>query len=773
MAHGRAMPHYAGCVQQSLGSDVHVKLMHLRLPDSFTCEHKRGSIMRTMMLGSVALLLFASGGAAQTPPPRGAGAADAIPAIHDDPLLDPLTATRLETFADEAAVRSYFASVEAYGVARRERILSVVRRRNQRSAGPDRLRMGLVQDADAYDQFCDTPECMGEEEGEFQIVVTAQRSSASRSAPPRASAPSRPGGAPNITNVQTAGVDEGDIVKQIGSYLAVLQDGRIFVVDTRGSRLRLTDRANVYVHKDEGAWYDEMLVEGDRIIVTAYSYGNQATEISVFRLDQESGALTREGRFFLSSYDYYSGENYASRIVGDNLVLYTIYSLHQILGDAGSAPRLWRWTDAGERLRRRGRPAPETTREGRALVDTASLYRPLLRTAQPMVHSVTICPLGDYRAGSVPACRVTSFVGPGAREFFVSTEGIYLWMGQSPWEWSDVPAHLEAKDCRTAPDMTSTSPAAVYRLPMDGSAPGIVGVRGHPVDQFSMDMTRDTFRLFTRWSSFGCRGAGAVVNYCLANVPLGEFARDFAELPEARQVRVPAPGPGTVENRFADDWFVYGGRLSGWGARPDPQAPGRPLIVVPVDRPQDAQRVDLPHNIIRIERVGADRIMASGYRHSRGLDLSLIQLGATSYRLDTAHLPGRFESEGRSHAFNSLIEVDGSGMMGVPTVLSRERGGRFVWNSEGSDVSFLTVTALGRLTDAGALMQGMKRPAPGYSCAVSCVDWYGNSRPIFTDGRIFALMATEIAEGRMQRGEIAEVQRLNLTGPVERRMRRR
>lgn len=70
-------------------------------------------------------------------------------------------------------------------------------------------------------------------------------------------------------------------------------------------------------------------------------------------------------------------------------------------------------------------------------------------------------------------------------------------------------------------------------------------------------------------------------------------------------------------------------------------------------------------------------------------------------------------------------------------------------------------------------MQGMKRPAPGYSCAVSCVDWYGNSRPIFTDGRIFALMATEIAEGRMQRGEIAEVQRLNLTGPVERRMRRR
>jgi hypothetical protein len=47
---------------------------------------------------------------------------------------------------------------------------------------------------------------------------------------------------------------------------------------------------------------------------------------------------------------------------------------------------------------------------------------------------------------------------------------------------------------------------------------------------------------------------------------------------------------------------------------------------------------------------------------------------------------------------------------------------------------------------------------------VSCIDWYGNSRPIFTGGRIFALLGTELVEGRIERGRIAELARLDLTG---------
>ena len=122
------------------------------------------------------------------------------------------------------------------------------------------------------------------------------------------------------------GPDDASFCRRVSDALALVEaakpepgDGEIVIRNAMlsmdaGTRMWLTDRTDVYVHKDDGAWYDEMLVEGERIIVTAYSYGNQATEISIFRLDQTSGGLSREGRFFLNSYDYYSGENYASRI---------------------------------------------------------------------------------------------------------------------------------------------------------------------------------------------------------------------------------------------------------------------------------------------------------------------------------------------------------------------------------------------------------------------------------------------------------------------------
>ena len=36
-------------------------------------------------------------------------------------------------------------------------------------------------------------------------------------------------------------------------------------------------------------------------------------------------------------------------------------------------------------------------------------------------------------------------------------------------------------------------------------------------------------------------------------------------------------------------------------------------------------------------------------------------------------------------------------------------------------------------------------------CRASCVDWYGNSRPLFIRNRVFALMGYEIVEGQLGR----------------------
>jgi hypothetical protein len=47
------------------------------------------------------------------------------------------------------------------------------------------------------------------------------------------------------------------------------------------------------------------------------------------------------------------------------------------------------------------------------------------------------------------------------------------------------------------------------------------------------------------------------------------------------------------------------------------------------------------------------------------------------------------------------------------------------------------------------------------ACRASCVDWYGNSRPLFVRKRVFALMGYEIVEGRVTDNRIAEVRRVN------------
>ncbi|MEQ1496952.1 MAG: beta-propeller domain-containing protein, partial [Novosphingobium sp.] len=678
------------------------------------------------------------------------------------------TADRLERFSSDAALEAYAAAITRQRNLRTEWQMREYRRRH-----PPRRR--LYQDASPAAAPANAPECdpsdpnCGGEDIEASpaqsIVVTGTRAT------------------PNITNVQTAGVDEGDVVKQICDFLVVLQDGRIFSVDTRGGRLALADRINVYRDaREDDAWYDEMLVQGNRIIITAYSYRHNATELSVFTLDERSGHLARQGSFLISSEDYYSGDNYATRIIGDNLVIYTPYDVNDLTDRAGR-PRIRRWTSPAQRTRILDRGGDDPNDGGRPMMDGRDVYRPLLRTLRPTIHAVTVCPLGDYNGRNVPDCRVTAIAGPRDAEMFVTPDSVYLWVGGRDYDWwyGDTPRDTP-RDTQAPVGFGDVSPAAVYRVPVDGGRPSVVGLRGRPINQFSMDETRQTFRALLRWSAEHRYYDPGDPTLVYTNIALREFSNRLNPIAPERHIAMPSPGPGQLENRFADEWLVYGGRVHGYGAIPDPEnpaddddddgvpdAPNRTVIVVPVAQPQAARAVAVDHNVIRIERVGADRMAINGYRDQEGLSISLLGLGQTPRILDTMRLARRYESEGRSHAFNSLIGADGSGLIGVPTVLRSDNAERYEWFSDGSDVSFLNVAADGRLSDAGPLLQGLKEPAADYACEVSCIDWYGNSRPIFTGGRVFALMATEIAEGHIVDGRMRELRRLNLTGPVPRR----
>ncbi len=697
------------------------------------------------------------------------------PYPFEDKLLNQVTAIELETFKGDRDFKRYFKKLE-----------DIKDDSDADWAALDRpilIAAATMQDAEAAEDPCADPEACPFEGGESDtdsLVVTGTRISQSSmaSATPISS----------ITNVQSMGVDEGDIVKQIGDHLLVLQDGRIFAVNIKS--MQLTDRADVYrrLPKDrkkknqwesdfEGAdWYDEMLVQGDHILITAYSYSDDASEISVFKLDQATGKISNRGVFLISSDDYYDVDNYATRIVGDRLVVYTPYQLDQF-EDPEDRPFLRRWVPAAERKDRQD--------EGKPLLDPRNIYKPVLRSAEPYVHTISICPLGDFAKTGALECKATGFVGPQHAEMFVSNDNVYLWNSTAPeadnvdrddcvadWDWDKpYPALPRA-------DRKDVVPAAVYKMAIRGhSEPGVIGVNGTPFDQFSMDERDGKFRALADWRTMRCEDAErAPAEVAFLSIPEKAFGKEFLPVSDLMITAVPSPGKRQVENRFADNWLVYGGR-DGWGSRPpdmddeDDNARAKlttKLVAVPVKKPRNAQVIDLPHNIIRTERVGND-MMVNGYHDDSGLNMTLVGLGKSAQVTSTLFLDKRYESEGRSHAFNATLAADGSGLIGIPTVTAEWESGRYVWRSDSSDISFVTKAPLGKLDSAGALAATPKDKVathPDYRCEVSCIDWYGNSRPIFTGGRIFGLMGTALVEAEMAEGKVREKARIDLTVPL-------
>lgn len=673
------------------------------------------------------------------------------------------TSPTLTRFAGEDEFRRYAAAVQAVNRARHGWYAA---------SGQIRFAQALPQQgevqSDATGPLCpeDQPDCEAAA-GEQNVVVTG-----SRIAPRN----------PSITNNQMRGVEEGDIVKQIGHYLIVLQDGRLFVIDieARGGRgLALADRVDIYRNPRADTWYDEMLVRDDRLLVLGYSYDEGMSEVAVFRLS-EAGRLTNDGIFHISSGDYYSSSNYATRLIGDSLIIYTPFEIGTDGNRPFALPVIRRWIADEEREAARSR--------GRPIIDARNIYRPVRATDAPTVHTVSVCPLGPIGPGEDFECRTTGFIGPRPHSWYVTGDDVFLWT-QEDEGWSD-----SNRECRPGLGFTTAGaePALLYRVPVIGGTISVAGTRGQPSDQFSLYADAGRFRAILQWRPQDCRDDYASsARLVYLTTPLAGLSGTLAELPRAAYTALPPTGSQWTVNRFTERYLVYGG-LSRFRRglpdlaeyereRYDPEYIARirrelsmpPAYVMPIDRPSAVRPLNIRHTLIRAEQAGND-IVLTGYRDRAGLSLTLIDLDAATPRIASqVRLHGRYESEGRSHAFNSLIAPDGSGLMGLPTVARVSDSGREYWRSRASDLSFLEVDPEGLLSPIGELSRRFNYAddgangeededgVPGYTCEVSCIDWYGNSRPIFTDGRVFALSGAELIEGRVSNGRIFELRRLN------------
>ncbi|HEV7473903.1 MAG TPA: beta-propeller domain-containing protein [Pyrinomonadaceae bacterium] len=532
----------------------------------------------------------------------------------------------------------------------------------------------------------------------------------------------------SVTNTQEAGVDEGGIVKLHGDYLVVLRRGRLFTVKVGDGALQPISSVDAFAPDIDprSTWYDEMLVSDDTVAVIGYSYERGGTEVGLFQID-DFGKLTYRSTYHLRSNDYYSSRNYASRLIGSKLIFYTpLYLSPEAPDPYQSLPAVRKWHKGAK---------PE---EFQRIVSATQVYRPeheFNLSYGLALHTVTVCDL----ANGGFACKATGVLGPAGRVFYVSENSVYVWVS----DWVNR-------------GQRSRTESMLYRLPLDASPPSALGVSGTPVDQFSFKESSDNhLNVLVRSDAVGDGMWGAETaagEIALMRVPLESFT-DGSEVVESSSYRkLPTSAGYTFQNRFVGDHLLYGNG-SGWG---DPQHRSRGSLFVVPWAGGETHEISLVHGVDRIEQLGTDAVVVG--TDGRDLCFTSIRLDEAPAIADVFRRKEASQGELRSHGFFYKPEDADSGTLGLPISVPARAGYRHLFESSAA-ILFLRNDSL-HFEEAGELTADSAR-AVNDRCRASCIDWYGNARPLFVRGRVLALLGYEIVEGRLDDGRMRELRRVN------------
>ncbi len=390
-----------------------------------------------------------------------------------------------------------------------------------------------------------------------------------------------------------------------------------------------------------------------------------------------------------------------------------------------------------------------TPAEFQQIVSATHIYRPehaLSTTGGLALHTVTVCDLAQEDL----KCEGTGVLGAPGRVFYVSPDAVYVWTT----DW-------------TRYGEKSAERSMLYRMPLDGSSPSAIGVSGSPVDQFSFLQSEDKhLNVLVRsdangdamWNPEAASGDVALMRISLANFNDGSnsvSSWDYHGLPK--------PSGYTFQNRFVGDYLLYG-TGSGWGA-PEKKNQSNLFAVRWADG--DLSRLSVAHGVDRIEALGSDAVVVG--TDGKDLHFTSIRLGESPEVADDYIRKGASQGELRSHGFFYKPETANSGVLGLPISVPGRAGYRHLFE-ESAAILFLRNEGL-HFEEIGEL-GAQSEKATDDACRASCVDWYGNSRPLFIRGRMFALLGYEIVEGNVADGRMRETHRINYA-PQQIRITRR
>lgn len=556
------------------------------------------------------------------------------------------------------------------------------------------------------------------------------------------------GASTSITNTQVAGVDEGDIVKAVGDYLVVLRRGRLFTVKVGADSLAPGSTVDAFAPDVDprDTWYDEMLVSNGTIVVIGYSYKRGGTEIGLFDLDDHGGIKYR-ATYHLRASDYYSSRNYASRLVGDKLVFYSPTTLAASAKDPlARFPALRKWK------------ADAVDSAFTAVLEPTEIYKPLVPQTFMTLHSVTVCSLGSPEL----QCTSRGVLGPSGRVFYVSQDSVYVWTTPYTRYWAKKKAPDGGRLGSDAGVERSLARSYLYRLPLDGAAPSVVRASGSPIDQFSFHQTDGHLNVLVREDGNGdsmWAAEGSSNGVAMLRLPLTSFGKAATVAPGSAYTSLPGVAGNAFQNRFVGDFVLYG-TGAGWGRRPHE----------PVDRKitayrfasqasETAQVLPLDHFVDRIEPIGHDALVVG----SRDNDLvfSAISLGGKAAEARGSYVrKNASQGETRSHGFFYKPESDTSGTFALPIRGGEEIGANQLVSGS-AQIAFVKNDAL-VFKELGSLAARAGASAND-GCRASCVDWYGNARPIFLGDRVLAMLGYELVEAKLENGQIRERRRTSFS----------
>lgn len=518
-----------------------------------------------------------------------------------------------------------------------------------------------------------------------------------------------------ITNVQTQGVDEGGIVKKLGNYLIVLRRGRIFSIKASDQDLRAISSINAYGPgiSPQGAWYDEMLISGRTIIVVGYSYARGGTEIGLFRIG-ENGQLSYRNTYHLRSNDYYSSRNFASRLIGNQLIFYSPMRLN-LYGDINdSMPAVRQWHKNLDTFQR--------------ILPATRIFQSDLEldSYDVTLHTVSTCTISEH---SDLDCRASAVLGPSSRVFYVSGEAVYVWVGQN------------SRYSQTRQQNNSM----LLRMPLNGQSPQALHVSGNPIDQLSF-LERDDFLNVLVGSEAGGDGMWRANSHAgslaLLRVPLNAFGNSRANTQSRNYRAIPAVFDWNLQNRFVGDWLLVGSSYQNNASVS--------VYAVPYAKAGQTTPLNLRHSTERIEALGNNAVVIG--RSGNDLIFSSIRLNNNATPVSGYIQRNALQSESRTHGFFYQPDNVATGLLGLPII-----GGDY--HRPTAAVKYLRNKNL-QLSDLGMLTASNNSNLVD-NCQASCVDWYGNARPIFIGKRVYALMGYELVEGRVSGSDIVEQRRLN------------